>query len=96
MNDLKEAINSLDPALRKFTPGFNNTEAISFFESVLNKIEQMRDIPEDAVMICSEIRDYVNLLYSKRKYKEYGGLGRVKMNIAHGIRRLTQQTRRLL
>ncbi len=95
MSDLKTAINSLDPALRKFTPGFNNTEAISFFDSVLIKIEQIRDIPKDAVMICSEIRDYVNILYSKGKYKEYGGLGRVKMHIAHGIRRLSQQTSRL-
>jgi hypothetical protein len=92
MSDLKNIVSSLDEALRKFPPGFYNVEAINFYESALQKIERFQEVPLEALTICNEIRDNVEVLYSKRKYKEYGGLGRVKMRIAHSIRRLNQLT----
>jgi len=92
MSDLKTTIGTLEQALHKFTPGFYNVEAIDYFDSAINEVKKIKEISTETVNICNEISDNVHILYSKHKYKEFGGLGRVKMRIAHSIRRLNQLT----
>ena len=76
-----EHIKSIKTHLIEYNPGFDNKEAKSKINNLLNDINYMLGEYSYISEKIVSIEEYVKILYSVRKHEKYGGIKMVKHHI---------------